>query len=152
MPIRKGLTLGSPSVAVLVGVPYRTLDGWCRTGLVSCKHKADGFGSRREFNITDVVRVRTIAELRRHGVSIQRIRKAVKRMGKLGIGDPLAHNESRVALVGDRLYFGISGEELLEIMTGQLISGPIIQVPLEPLIRDTEEQFMHFWRREQGQV
>lgn len=54
-------TLSSNEVSRLVGVTYRQLDYWCRTGLVRPHVVAHGSGSRRRWSKDDVERVRRLA-------------------------------------------------------------------------------------------
>jgi DNA-binding transcriptional MerR regulator len=51
----------SREVCEHVGVTYRQLDYWARTGLVTPSTPAAGQGTRRRFSAADVERVRRIA-------------------------------------------------------------------------------------------
>jgi DNA-binding transcriptional MerR regulator len=51
----------SREVCEHVGVTYRQLDHWCRSGLITPATPAAGGGSRRGFSDGDVERVRRIA-------------------------------------------------------------------------------------------
>lgn len=68
----------APDVAKLVGISYRQLDYWARTGLVTPSvHDAGGSGTQREYSFRDVVLLKTIKNLLDTGVNLQRIRKAI---------------------------------------------------------------------------
>ena len=70
---------GARAVLALTGISYRQLDYWARTGLVgSSIRQAAGRGSRRVYSFADLVALRVVGELRREGVSIQTIRRAVE--------------------------------------------------------------------------
>ena len=62
----------------LAGISYRQLDHWAKTRLVVPSiRQAGGRGSRRAYSFADLVSLRVVAELRRAGLSLQSIRKAV---------------------------------------------------------------------------
>ena len=53
-----------PTVIKLVGITYRQLDYWARTGLVTPSVRAaDGSGTQRLYGFTDVVELRIIKRL-----------------------------------------------------------------------------------------
>jgi DNA-binding transcriptional MerR regulator len=67
-----------PEVCKVVGISYRQLDYWARTGLVNPSVKeAGGSGTQRMYSFQDLVQLRVIKKLLDAGVSLQRIRKAV---------------------------------------------------------------------------
>ena len=67
-----------PEVCKLVGISYRQLDYWARTGLVTPSiQDAHGSGSQRLYSFQDLVTLRVIKKLLDTGVSLQRVRKAV---------------------------------------------------------------------------
>ena len=67
-----------PDVCRIVGISYRQLDYWARTGLVTPSVRdAHGSGSQRLYAFQDLVSLRVIKKLLDTGVSLQRVRKAV---------------------------------------------------------------------------
>jgi DNA-binding transcriptional MerR regulator len=73
-----GSGYGASAVLQLIGISYRQLDHWARTGLVrSSVRQASGRGSRRVYSFQDLVALRVVGQLREAGVSVQTIRKAV---------------------------------------------------------------------------
>lgn len=69
---------GASAVLELIGISYRQLDHWARTGLVgSSVRPASGRGSRRVYSFQDLVALRVVSQLRETGVSVQTIRRAV---------------------------------------------------------------------------
>lgn len=132
--------LGSKQVARLAGIPYRTLDGWLRSGLLICSSPARGTGTRREFSFVDVVRVRVVAQLRRQGVSLQTVRRAVRELTeRWGVRDPLAQAE-RLVVVGEKLFWDLDDAALLDTISGQLAARPLVIVPLSQIAADTSVQ------------
>jgi DNA-binding transcriptional MerR regulator len=75
-----------PDVCRIVGITYRQLDYWARTGLVTPSIRdARGSGTQRLYSFQDLVSLRVIKSLLDTGVSLQRVRAAVdllKGMGK----------------------------------------------------------------------
>src|SRR5215204_6590432 len=70
-----------PTVIKLVGITYRQLDYWARTGLVTPSVRAaDGSGTQRLYGFTDVVELRIIKRLLDAGVSLRQIGR--RRVGK----------------------------------------------------------------------
>src|SRR6266540_2554458 len=67
-----------PEVCRLVGISYRQLDYWARTGLVTPSVRdAGGSGTQRLYSFQDLVQLRVIKKLIDAEVSLQRIRKAI---------------------------------------------------------------------------
>jgi DNA-binding transcriptional MerR regulator len=67
-----------PEVQKVVGISYRQLDYWARTGLVTPSIRdAGGSGTQRLYSFQDLVELRVIKKLLDAGVSLQRIRRAI---------------------------------------------------------------------------
>src|SRR6266542_4605380 len=67
-----------PEVCRLVGISYRQLDYWARTGLVTPSVRdAGGSGTQRLYSFRDLVQLRVIRKLIDAGISLQRFRKAI---------------------------------------------------------------------------
>jgi DNA-binding transcriptional MerR regulator len=70
-----------PEVLKLVGVTYRQLDYWTRTSLVQASvREAGGSGTQRLYSFTDVLELKAIKRMEDMGLSLQKIRKAVKNL------------------------------------------------------------------------
>ena len=68
-----------PEVCRVVGISYRQLDYWARTGLVTPSVRAaGGSGTQRLYSFPDLVQLKVIKKLIDAGISLQRIRKAVQ--------------------------------------------------------------------------
>src|SRR5881409_3658186 len=68
-----------PDVCKIVGITYRQLDYWARTELViPSVRDAGGSGTQRLYSFHDLVQLRVIKKLLDTGVSLQKIRRAVK--------------------------------------------------------------------------
>ena len=112
-----------PTVSELIGISYRQLDYWARTGLVTPSVRAaDGSGSKRLYGFTDLVELRIIKRLLDAGVSLQQIRKAMAYLRKQSSGKPLT--DVTLMSDGERIYACHSGEEVIDVLShGQAVFG-----------------------------
>ncbi len=68
----------APQVCNLVGISYRQLDYWARTGLIGPSvQPAQGSGSQRLYSFTDIVQLKVVKRLLDAGMSLKRIRSAM---------------------------------------------------------------------------
>ncbi|MYH72596.1 MAG: MerR family transcriptional regulator [Acidimicrobiia bacterium] len=66
----------SPQTIEIVGITYRQLDYWTRTGLVtSTAQEAVGSGSRRRYSYNDLLELKLIKRLLDEGIALQRVRE-----------------------------------------------------------------------------
>jgi DNA-binding transcriptional MerR regulator len=128
-----------PIVYKLVGITYRQLDYWARTGLVTPSVRAaDGSGTQRLYSFTDVVELRIIKRLLDAGVSLRQIREAIGYLRKESGGKPL----SDVTLMsdGNRIYACHSNEEVVDVLShGQAVFG----IAVGKVWADTEGDLAH---------
>ena len=104
-----------PQVCAIVGITYRQLDYWARTGLLHPSiSEAKGSGSQRVYSYTDLVQLKVIKRLLDAGVSLQAARKAIEclRSG----GDDLA--SANLVIDGKRSVLAHSGEEVVDLLKG----------------------------------
>ena len=74
--VAKGFS--APQVCVLVGVSYRQVDYWARSGLLEPSLQvAHGSGSRRRYSYRDVLQLKVIRRRLDGDVSLRLIRRAV---------------------------------------------------------------------------
>jgi DNA-binding transcriptional MerR regulator len=128
-----------PTVHKLVGITYRQLDYWARTGLVTPSVRAaDGSGTQRLYSFTDVVELRIIKRLLDAGVSLRQIRDAIGYLRKESGGKPL----SDITLMSDgsRIYACHSNEEVVDVLSnGQAVFG----IAVGRVWADTEGDLAH---------
>jgi DNA-binding transcriptional MerR regulator len=128
-----------PTVIKLVGITYRQLDYWARTGLVTPSVRAaDGSGTQRLYSFTDVVELRIIKRLLDAGVSLRQIRDAIGYLRKESGGKPL----SDITLMsdGNRIYACHSNEEVVDVLShGQAVFG----IAVGRVWADTEGDLAH---------
>ncbi|HET6770923.1 MAG TPA: MerR family transcriptional regulator [Actinomycetota bacterium] len=120
MPEEQGYRV--PEVQRLVGISYRQLDYWARTGLVRPSVRdADGSGSQRLYSFHDLLQLRIIKKLLDAGVSLQRVRKAVD-----FLKDHLKKSPQGLTLMSDgtRIYAFESPDEVFDLLQrGQGVFG-----------------------------
>ena len=99
-------------MAELAGITIRQLRYWNKTGLItSSVREASGRGLTRIYSEEDVTAVQKVGKLRKQGVSLQKIRKAVARLEKQMSG--------RNVLV--ECHFTTDGRNVLVLENGSLI-------------------------------
>jgi DNA-binding transcriptional MerR regulator len=128
-----------PTVSDLIGISYRQLDYWARTGLVTPSVRpAGGSGSHRLYSFGDLVELRIIKRLLDAGISLQRIREAIRYLRSESQGRPLTD----VTLISDgqRIYACHSGEEVIDVLShGQAVFG----IAVGRVWADTEGDVAH---------
>lgn len=129
----------APVAAAAVGVSYRQLDYWARTGLVEPSVRdANGSGSQRLYSFRDILALKIVKRLLDSGVSLQQIRKAIKYLDKRGIDDL-----SRVTLMSDgaSIYECTSRDEICDLMLG---GQGVFGIAIEQVWREVEGQLCDF--------
>lgn len=79
--VSEGSPLGyrGPQVCSIVGITYRQLDYWARTGLLHPSiSQAKGSGSQRIYSYSDLLQLKVIKRLLDAGVSLQAARRAIE--------------------------------------------------------------------------
>jgi DNA-binding transcriptional MerR regulator len=99
-----------------VGITYRQLDYWARTGLVEPSVRpAHGSGTQRLYNFRDILVLKIVKRLLDTGVSLQNIRAAVGHLRSRGVEDL-----AQVTLMSDgsSIYECTSGDEVIDLLQG----------------------------------
>ncbi|RBM04927.1 MerR family transcriptional regulator [Streptomyces sp. PT12] len=105
-----------PSACAAVGITYRQLDYWARTGLVQPSVRpAHGSGTQRLYSFRDVLVLKIVKRLLDAGVSLQSIRTAVRALCAVDLAEL-----STMTLMSDgaTVYRCASPEELAELLRG----------------------------------
>lgn len=123
----------------VVGISYRQLDYWDKTGLIRPSvQKARGKGSRRLYSFEDLVELRVVAKLLGAGLSLPAVRKATRylRLHFADVVRPLA----RLALQTDGkrvLIRTTDGKHLIDATAGGQV---VITVAVAPIVQDLRER------------
>ena len=106
----------APQVCKLVGITYRQLDYWARTGLiVPTLAQAHGSGSQRRYSFSDVVQLKVIKNLLDAGMSLKKIRSAVEILrSEMDSEQPLA--DVTLLSDGQTIYAAHSDEEVVDVL------------------------------------
>ncbi|ROT29539.1 MerR family transcriptional regulator [Micromonospora sp. HM5-17] len=126
-----------------VGISYRQLDYWARTGLVvPSVRDASGSGTQRLYSFRDLVVLKVVKRLLDAGVSLQNIRRAIETLRSRGVGDLAG-----ITLISDgtTVYECRSPEEVVDLLQGgqgvfgiaiggafKEIEGSLSHLPAEP--------------------
>lgn len=123
-----------PQVCKLVGITYRQLDYWARTGLLRPSiADARGSGSQRRYSYHDVLDLKVIKRLLDAGISLQRARQAVECL-RGGLGADLA--SANLVLVDSSAVLAHSDGEVVDILRGG--QGVLNIVPLAGVLRELD--------------
>ena len=114
----------APQVCKNVGITYRQLDYWARTGLLKPSiQTAHGSGSQRLYAFGDIVQLRVVKRLLDAGMSLKKIRQAMEILREqLSSDRPL----SDVTLLSDgtTIYAAHSADEVVDVFRrGQGVFG-----------------------------
>jgi DNA-binding transcriptional MerR regulator len=119
-------------VCTLVGITYRQLDYWARTGLLKPSlADASGSGSRREYSYHDVLELKVIKQLLDAGVSLQSARRAVECLREDLQADLASAN---LVLTESRTVLARTNDEVVDLLAGG--QGVFNIVPLSPVVEE----------------
>ena len=123
-----------PQVCSLVGITYRQLDYWARTGLLRPSiADATGSGSQRRYSYSDVLELKVIKRLLDAGLKLQQARQAVDCLrGDLGVD--LA--SAQLVLADSRSILARSDGELVDLLAGG--QGVFNVLPLSGVVSELE--------------
>jgi DNA-binding transcriptional MerR regulator len=118
-----------PQTCKIVGITYRQLDYWTRTGLViPSVQPATGSGTQRLYSFNDLLQLKVIKSLTDAGASLQKVRQAIEY-----VRDHLSDDWSRVTIVtdGSGVYACTSDAEVVDLLhRGQGVLGAIVDVEM----------------------
>ena len=121
-------------VCSLVGITYRQLDYWARTGLLRPSiTDATGSGSQRRYSYGDVLELKVIKRLLDAGLKLQQARQAVECL-RGDLGADLA--SSQLVLAGSRSVLAQSDGEVVDLLAGG--QGVFNILPLSGVVSELE--------------
>lgn len=104
------------TAATAIGITYRQLDYWARTGLVEPSVRtASGSGTQRLYGFRDILALKVVKRLLDTGVSLQQIRVAINALRERGVEDL-----AQITLMSDgaSVYECTSAEEVIDLLQG----------------------------------
>jgi DNA-binding transcriptional MerR regulator len=133
-----------PQVCSVVGITYRQLDYWARTGLLRPSIRdAAGSGSQRVYSYRDVLELKVIKQLLDAGLSLRMARRAIE-----CLRDNLEVDVASASLVlaGSTSVLASSGEEIVDLLRGG--QGVLNVVPLAGLVEELDAAILHLPEKE----
>lgn len=123
-----------PQVCNVVGITYRQLDYWARTGLLRPSiADARGSGTQRVYSYRDLLELKVIKQLLDAGISLQRARRALECL-RDGLGADLA--SANLVLVGSDSVLARSDGEVVDLLKGG--QGVLNIVPLSGVVEELD--------------
>ena len=118
----------SPQVCKVVGITYRQLDYWDRSGLLGPSLQvASGSGTQRLYTFRDVVTLRVIKRLKDAGTSLHKIRLAFEQLEEQ-VGEGWRDSDITLLSDGTTIYAATSPEEVIDLLQrGQGVFGIAIR-------------------------
>ncbi|MDQ4142202.1 MAG: MerR family transcriptional regulator [Actinomycetota bacterium] len=116
-----------PQACKIVGITYRQLDYWTRTGLVTASLRgAEGSGTQRLYSFNDLLQLKVIKRLIEAGASLNKVRQAIDYV-RTNLEDDWA--KATIATDGNGVYACTSDVEVVDLLrSGQGVLGAIVAV------------------------
>ena len=127
-----------PQVCKIVGITYRQLDYWARTGLVRPSvMDANGSGTQRLYSWRDLVELKVIKQMLDAGISLQSARKAVESLR--AFDEDLA--SVRIVLQGPNVVLAQNDQQVMDLLRhGQGVLSMVLDIePLQQTITEAVE-------------
>ena len=126
-------TFGSLEVSEITGVSLRQLQWWDERGVVSPVQR----GHKRMYRFNEVIEIGLITELRKKGISLQKIRKVLrflhKELGR-GLFEAVQNgNEMHLLTDGRNIYLEDSHKSIVDILNSS--RQPLISVCITDQVR-----------------
>ena len=122
-----------PQVCAIVGISYRQLDYWARTGLLRPSlADARGSGSQRLYSYRDLLELKVIKQLLDAGLKLQQARRAIACLRESG--EDLA--SASLVLAGEGSVLARTGDEIVDLLKGG--QGVFNIVPLAGVVDEVD--------------
>lgn len=138
----------APKVCKLVGITYRQLDYWARTGLLTPSlQPAHGSGSQRLYSFQDIVQLKVIKGLLDAGMSLNKVRQAMSTLReRLQSDTPLT--DVTLLSDGQTIYAAHSPDEVVDVLAkGQ----GVFAIAVAPVQRELEGEIRQLFPDEEPQ-
>lgn len=135
-----------PQVCKIVGITYRQLDYWARTGLlVPSISEAKGSGSQRRYSYRDVLELKVIKQLLDAGLSLTSARRAIECL-RDDLGEDIG--AANLVINGTGSVLARTGEELIDVLRGG--QGVLSLVPMAGVVSELEAAITELRRQPSG--
>lgn len=134
---------GSREVCKIINLTYRQLDYYDRTDFVKPSiNNGEGYGSRRMYSFSDLLKLKVIKKLLEAGVSLQKIRKAKKYLEENGNNPDNSFLKVTLISDGNTVYACSSDKAIIDTLkSGQGVFGIALGKVYEDLKGDIEKHF-----------
>ena len=132
--------------ADIVGISYRQLDYWARTGVLRPSLvEATGSGSRRQYSYSDLLELKIIKGLRDAGISLKKISSIFQYVRHELDEDVTA---ARLVIDGSNVVFARGDAELIDVL--QRGQGVLNVLPLSNVRRDVDAAIVELRPTDRG--
>ncbi|MEO8054180.1 MAG: MerR family transcriptional regulator [Acidobacteriota bacterium] len=114
-------SFSTAEVARLTGLTVRQLDWWDRRGFLRPSvTAASGYGTRRRYSFTDVVKLRLASRLRAAGFGLPQVRRVVETLKRLdpAAGSLTTLSSARLLVADRRVVWARTDSELVDLLHG----------------------------------
>jgi len=131
-----------PEVCKITGISYRQLDHWTTTKLIKASvRNIKGSGFHRIYSFNDIVLVKLVKKLRSAGISLQKIRIALKNVNKI-LGKNSNISDVSIFSDGSSIYVLTDNDQMIDLLKkGQAVFG----ISLGPVHTETEAEILSLY-------
>lgn len=123
-----------PQVCTLVGISYRQLDYWARTGFLKPSiAAAKGSGTKRRYSYRDLVQLKVIKQILDADISLRSARRAIECL-RSHLGEDMA--ATKLVLTGSSAVLVDSDGDLIDLLAGG--QGVLNIVPMASVVRSLD--------------
>ncbi len=137
---------GSVEVCRIIGITYKQLDYYDRTGFVKPSvNRAGGYGSRRMYDFNDLMKLKVIKKLMEAGISLQKLRKTKRYLDEYDNKSSRGNGLLRLTLIsdGNTVYACDSDKAIVDTLkSGQGVFGIALGKVYTDLNGDIEKYLM----------
>ena len=131
-----------PEVCKITDISYRQLDHWTTTKLINASvRNIKGSGFHRIYSFNDIVLVKLVKKLRSAGVSLQKIRIALKNVNSI-LGKNSNLSDVSIFSDGTSIYVLNDNDQMIDLLKkGQAVFG----ISLGPVHTETEAEILSLY-------
>ncbi len=131
-----------PEVCNITGISYRQLDHWTTTNLIKASIRSiKGSGFHRIYSFNDIILVKLVKKLRSAGISLQKIRIALKNVNKI-LGKNSNISDISIFSDGSSIYVLTDNNQIVDLLKkGQAVFG----ISLGPVHTETEAEILSLY-------
>ena len=131
-----------PEVCKITGITYRQLDHWTTSKLISASiRNLKGSGFHRIYSFQDIIQIKLVNKLREAGVSLQKIRIALKNIESI-LGDDTQISDVSIFSDGKSIYVISDNDQMIDLLkSGQAVFG----ISLGPVHSEAEAEIFSLY-------